>query len=183
MQTKLESNPNPFEVFDSVRVELRDLKHTYDHELRLLEQERTMMENELAQLQRQQKKLISQNNNTRRAREQELEQLEQAFRAAKEKILNQMHIEAEQFAELATRTDQQIGDVEGALGRNYKKQVKIAKKKELVDDRQRHIDQLTCEYKHNAAQLAHEYATAAVDRAGLDNGRKSLKHFYSPGKR
>ncbi len=107
-------------------------------------------------MQQTQKRLIEQNDELRRARQQELVKLEKKFKAAQQEIYEQMRAESENFAQLSLQTTQQIQEVESALSKSGRKIQKLQKHKALVEQREKHVAQLTSEYRANAAQLAHE---------------------------
>ena len=110
------------------------------------------------------KRLIEQNDELRKARQQELVNLERKYKAAQERIYEHMRLEAENFSNVSLQLAREMEELDHSIVKAQKKQSKLEKHRTLVEDREKHVAQLHSEYRANAAQLAHEYAVAAVEK-------------------
>jgi hypothetical protein len=162
--------PTPYAVFDSVLAELLQLKHKYDSELGALDAQRHTQSKEIADLEASQRTLAEQNEACRRARQDELAELEKKYQAARGKIYDRMRSDAETFSNLIAQNTQHSEAVRATAASSARRRAKLLKRKELVEAREQHVRDLQREYRTNAAQLAHDYASAAVSKVQPDAG-------------
>ena len=93
-----------------------------------------------------------------------------------------MRSDADTFTGLLAQNAQHSEGVRANVAGAARRRAKLLKRKELVEAREAHVRELQREYRTNAAQLAHDYAAAAVSKVQPDHhhgGNGSIGHSAS----
>lgn len=119
--------------------------------------------------------MMEQNEECRRARQQELLALEKKFKAAQSRIYEQMRVENDAFTQLQDQTAHQLESIDAILQKAVRRQTKLEKRRDLILERETHVRKLQAEYRANIAQLSQSYATAAVEKVNPNSFRADVK--------
>jgi len=138
-----------------------------------------MLESQLKQLQARQRAIVDESESARRAAQKQLQDLEKAYREAQANIHERMRQEAEVFSQQSSQTAKSILQIEANIAKAERKENKLQKHKAAVEQRQAHIAQLQSNYRASAAQLAHDFAVAAVEKVDPELFRSSASLLSS----
>lgn len=136
----------------------------YEQEHVTLEQERSRQEDELERLRQLQRRLVDQSEVTYRARQEQLSELRRKYKEAQQQIYDQMRTDSTSFSSLTGQNNELIAELEKKMSKTNRRAHRLNQRQSLLQQREQLVEHLHAEYKANAAQLAHDYAAAAVEK-------------------